>query len=643
MTDLVWAVNPRFTAGNWRAVMGDGPFYKSGSFYAYSVPLLLAALGNGDTKHRERCRQRIRTPADPGCRRPNSEIKPGMSSCADPLSVQFSRVLDPPKGSVELRWGVDHDKEVILFELQVKTIGWIGFGLSPSGELEGSDMVIGGVHSDKSIYFSDRHMKEEWPPEVDEKQNYELLSLTQNETTTTMVFRRALRTCDPDDQDITNDTMRVISLYGLDDSLQYEEEHKYVKSIYLMVKSPVTDTPSTYFTYDIKLNNFPIPVTDTTYACTFIPMPTVNEKHHIFLYDPRIDPNSAGLVHHILVYACANNTNVTSEVGDCYGSDPTFSQCSQVIFGWAVGGSAFHLPKDVGIPLGTSLDPLYIRLEIHFSNFDAKEGIFDNSGITIFYTPELRKHDAGILQVGVFTFPMHFIPPGAENYKSYGLCKTEKFHEVNGWPVENMKVLAYLLHSHLTARGIKVIHYRNGTQIGVLGQDDKYDFRLQESRHHRYTIDFNVGDEVLVECTANTMDRDDVTYGGPSTLNEMCLAFLFFYPRNNISTCWSYTDLPYVTDILGQEHTTDIMEAVMNLNYVEWDNETIRLAEKASKEAVQTVIVQNRKGTRLSQPGLIPDIEPPILGPCDDTSFDLSNGPSPAETHGGRPVDTDSS
>lgn len=36
----------------------------------------------------------------------------------------------------------------------------------------------------------------------------------------------------------------------------------------------------------------------------------------------------------------------------------------------------------------------------------------------------------GILQLGVFTFPIHFIPPSAESFRSYGLCKTEKFEEV---------------------------------------------------------------------------------------------------------------------------------------------------------------------------------------------------------------------
>lgn len=48
----------------------------------------------------------------------------------------------------------------------------------------------------------------------------------------------------------------------------------------------------------------------------------------------------------------------------------------------------------------------------------------------MYYTARLRTHDMGILQLGFVTFPIHFIPPGAESFLSYGLCKTEKFEEV---------------------------------------------------------------------------------------------------------------------------------------------------------------------------------------------------------------------
>ncbi|XP_069057605.1 DBH-like monooxygenase protein 2 [Pleurodeles waltl] len=466
----------------------------------------------------------------------------------------FTRLLDP-QGSMVLHWFYDYSTEEITFELEAQTTGWVAFGLSTKEELKGTDMVIGGVFLNKTVYFTDGHVDEDWPPVVDEKQNYHLLSLTENETATTMKFSRKFRTCDPNDLDITNDTLRVSSAYGLDDTLHYDEEHRFVKSICLMeIVQPVV-MPKIYYTHDIKLNDFPVPEEDTTYACTFVPMPAVRTKHHLFMYVPHVDTN---LVHHILIYACPNDTYITTEVGECYGGDATFSQCSQVIFGWAVGGSPFFLPPNAGIPLGTPLDPYYVRIEVHFSNFDAIPGLVSNSGILIYYTPELREHDAGIIQYGVFTFPIHFIPPGAEAYKTYGLCHTDAFHEVNGNHVEDMHIISYLNHGHLTVRGIRVLHYRNGTFLGSLEDDNGYDFRLQEIRHFKEDIlTIKVGDVIVVECTQNTVDRETVTFGGTSTLNEMCLSFLFYYPRTNISKCWGFTDVIYVINELDLEPTTE--------------------------------------------------------------------------------------
>lgn len=51
--------------------------------------------------------------------------------------------------------------------------------------------------------FQDCHVVDEATLEEDESQDYQLLSVTENETSTTMLFKRHLRTCDPGDQDIT--------------------------------------------------------------------------------------------------------------------------------------------------------------------------------------------------------------------------------------------------------------------------------------------------------------------------------------------------------------------------------------------------------------------------------------------------------
>ncbi|NXN22908.1 MOXD2 protein, partial [Nycticryphes semicollaris] len=70
---------------------------------------------------------------------------------APPL-LRFSVFLDP-SNIVCLHW--DHDEqEMMSFELQVHTTGWVAFGFSLHGELPGSDIVIGGVFPNGSIYFS---------------------------------------------------------------------------------------------------------------------------------------------------------------------------------------------------------------------------------------------------------------------------------------------------------------------------------------------------------------------------------------------------------------------------------------------------------------------------------------------------------
>ncbi|XP_010085786.1 PREDICTED: LOW QUALITY PROTEIN: putative DBH-like monooxygenase protein 2, partial [Pterocles gutturalis] len=289
--------------------------------------------------------------------------------------LRFSIFLDP-SNMVYLRW--DHDEqELMKFELQVHTTGWVAFGFSPHGELPGSDTVIGGVFPNSSIYFSDCRVVDETTLEEDENQDYQLLSVTENETSTTMLFKHHLRTRDLNDLDIT----------------------------------------------------FAVPVEETKYARTFIPLPMVKQKHHIYKFEPVITPHNITLVRHILVYACGDASVLPSGIDDCYGANPDFALCSQMLVGWAVGGESYQFPDEAAVSIGTPWDPQYVRLEIHYSNFDLLPGLIDSSGVQIYYSPELRNYDVGVLQVGIFTFPVHFIPPGAESYRSYSVRNYSQFDE----------------------------------------------------------------------------------------------------------------------------------------------------------------------------------------------------------------------
>ena len=55
--------------------------------------------------------------------------------------------------SYELFWSYDLDAKTISFAMRVRTEGWVGFGISPNGQMPGSDVVIGWVDADGKVFL----------------------------------------------------------------------------------------------------------------------------------------------------------------------------------------------------------------------------------------------------------------------------------------------------------------------------------------------------------------------------------------------------------------------------------------------------------------------------------------------------------
>ncbi|XP_040217656.1 putative DBH-like monooxygenase protein 2 [Rana temporaria] len=541
-----------------------------------------------------------------------------------PISMPFSREMTSSENEnvVLLKWGYDRELQEISIEIQTPLATWVVLGLSPEGKLNASDFAVGGWDKENKQVFYDAHFKDEWPPVMDKSQDYELLELSRNETHVVLRVWRQWFTCDSHDLEIENDTIRVIVVFGEDHEFTLLEKNTYIKSFFFLeILKELTDTEN-LIPYEFRVNDFLIPADDTTYACTFIPMPNVSTKHHIVRYELIVDPDSVGIVHHILIYGCGNNLEFSSEIGACYGSDTRYSKCMNSLFGWAVGGEVFDFSPDMGVPIGTEEDPKYIRLEIHYSNFHNKEGLLDSSGIRIYYTPQLREHDGGILMTGIFTFPIHFIPPGADHFRNYGLCNTELIPQMLGHPVEDFHVNTFLLHGHLTVQSIRIMHYRNGTLIGSLGEDKRYDFNFQQVRDLPGVITVQMGDQIVVECSSSTPDREGVTFGGPSTTNEMCVVFLFYYPVVPIAACWSLLDIQHVVEVLELDESETIMDAIININGVDWDEETIVKAQNAILEADHTAIITHRTGEMINETSSTLPIFAPTPHPCHEYTDD---------------------
>ena len=65
---------------------------------------------------------------------------------------RFSKVLDD-NNNYKLYWSFNRQEETITFAVRVGTTGWIGFGLSPNGQMPNSDVVVGWVDTTGKAHF----------------------------------------------------------------------------------------------------------------------------------------------------------------------------------------------------------------------------------------------------------------------------------------------------------------------------------------------------------------------------------------------------------------------------------------------------------------------------------------------------------
>ena len=119
-----------------------------------------------------------------------------------------SKVLVEPD-VYAMHW--NYTKIQVIVQLQVKTNGWLGFGLTKSGGMNGADVMIAWVDSNGKVNFTDRHIVDR-NIIVDFEQNWFLVEGSKANGYTSIVFRRDLQTCDSKDEDIDIEegTPRVI-------------------------------------------------------------------------------------------------------------------------------------------------------------------------------------------------------------------------------------------------------------------------------------------------------------------------------------------------------------------------------------------------------------------------------------------------
>ncbi|XP_011202412.2 MOXD1 homolog 2 [Bactrocera dorsalis] len=480
--------------------------------------------------------------------------------------------------SFRLLWTIT-DKDA-MFEVQVRTHGYVGFGFSRNGRQEGADIVIGWVDKGQT-FFQDRHVSRtvnSTEPQVDASQDYVLLKGYENTTHTIIRFRRKLDTCDSVyDIPITNNTMRLMFLYDENDppnGLVSPGSLPNIRNAWRQSRSVVlTERPipkqSLENTRKLEFRNsgVELPYDDETLIwCKFFKLDKMKKKNHVVKYEPIFDSSwSVQYLQYITLYECHGSgpelEALAHEPGQqCHNiRNSQLSQtCNTYIASWSRGNSEFIYPPEVGYPLETNnmrfvmMETHYNNLKIDFEQFKINH-MFDSSGLMLHITENLRTHDAGLMSIGIEPNWHHIIPPSQKRVVSQGHCIEQCTGSL--FPTEGINIFATMSRTHQIGVEVKLRQIRETRELAPIIADSNIDPNYQAFRRLTQVTRSLPGDRLIAECVYDTSSRQAITLGGPSMKEESCMIFALYYPKQKkLTSCHSSPSLSTVLHSLGIEY-----------------------------------------------------------------------------------------
>ncbi|GBL79541.1 Dopamine beta-hydroxylase [Araneus ventricosus] len=351
--------------------------------------------------------------------------------------LYFETALDS-NDKLHLYWIVDYEEETVTFELRARVSDhdWIGVGFSDRGEITNADLCILWTDRKRKNRFQDVYTDESGFVTVDDHDDCHLLSMKRRGSITRYAWSRKFDTCDNQDYYIEDGTTHIVYAVGkgpirrLDGINLAKEIHGFQRVQLLKNVMPNPPFPEDTKTITIHNNKVAVPNVETTYYCTLHLLPPEFEnKNHIIQYSSAIQEGNEGLVHHMEVFHCEVEADkkLPPWNGPCTSpaKPKILEACKRVLAAWAMGALPFTYPEEAGLPIGGPEFSRYVMLEVHYNNPTLREGVIDSSGIKLTYTPSLREHDAGVMELGLEYTNKMAIPQHQADFKLTGYCVAE--------------------------------------------------------------------------------------------------------------------------------------------------------------------------------------------------------------------------
>jgi len=285
---------------------------------------------------------------------------------------------------------------------------------------------------------------------------------------------------------------------------------------------------------DVRLPVTNVPARETTYQCMYVELPQ-DDDYHLIATTPIID--NVNIMHHMLMFACPESTTDVdfNMPFDCFMG----RECVEIIAGWAVGdfGTCFH--PQAGFRIGNSEKGIKVAMiEYHWNNPGFTEGYTDSSGMTLYYTPNLRPNDAGVLMIGQGFLE---IPPQTTNHLAESTCSGTCTNKIMTGPI-----YAIMVSNHMHYLGRSALsQVVTPTERIDLARDEVFNYDRPTSYVFEEPLMIEPGHAFNLKCYFTSTSRTKTTYYGEGTNDEMCFAFITYFPKENMlrPTCVSSIDI----------------------------------------------------------------------------------------------------
>ncbi|CAF1310464.1 unnamed protein product [Rotaria sordida] len=493
----------------------------------------------------------------------------------------------------------------------MKTIGWIGLGLSPAGGMKGADIAVGWVDSSGKAHIQDRFAFDKMKPVIDNTtQDWFLLQGQEQNGWTAIQFKRYFDSCDTMDVPIKSGTNILIFAYGLvdldlsrsEDDIMYHESRRSARMLPLRSYSnqPADDMFVGLDFFDFSFENYVVPPTDTTYHCKVFKSPsTFLAKRHAIAHKILIDSRNVNLLHHLDLFECPS-TDVYDDVklpdGICDDILNGTRKCSLTIAtAWAIGADVTTVyPEEAGYAVTSDIGTKYFMIKIHYDNPRLASNLQDSSGIRFYLGNKLRQYDLSYLIFGTLSNPASLaIPPKVEQFIVDSYCPPEA---TRNFPISGINIVSALPHTHLQGYSVWTKLIRNNTAVQYLFNAEAYDFNYQFANRLPKPIKIYPGDAFATRCIYTTRNKNEITLGGQRTIDEMCSHTFSYYPLvDSLAGCMTAIDETAWRTIMNTSSPIDNSKLAQWLHNLTWTTESTAQWQEFFDKA-QRRIVYGREG-----------------------------------------------